>query len=231
MKLAIMQPYFLPYIGYWQLLNAVDNFVIYDNIQYTKKGWINKNKFLQNGKSTNFSIALKKDSDYLDICKRKISQDFDKKKLLNQIKEAYRKAPHFNKVFSLFENIVMNEESNLFEYILYSVKKISEYLNISTNLIISSTVDIDHSLKSQEKVLEICKKLKADTYINAIGGQELYSKVAFLKNGITLKFLKSHNIEYVQFYNAFVPWLSILDIMMFNDLETINIYLNKYEVV
>lgn len=101
MKVAIMQPYFFPYIGYWQLINSVDTFVIYDNIQYTKKGWINRNRFLQNGKDCLFSISLKKDSDFLDIRDRIISDDFNRKKMLNQIKCSYQKAPYFDEVSPL----------------------------------------------------------------------------------------------------------------------------------
>src|SRR3954469_19367039 len=93
MRLGIMQPYFMPYIGYWQLLGAVDAFVLYDNIQYTKKGWINRNRFLQNGKDVLFTIPLKKDSEYLDVVERALAEDFDGKKLLNQLEASYRKAP------------------------------------------------------------------------------------------------------------------------------------------
>ena len=95
MKLAIMQPYFLPYIGYFQLIAAVDQFIVYDNIKYTKKGWINRNRLLQNGTDTVFSIPLSKDSDALDIRERQIAADFRRDKLLKQIAEAYRKAPYF----------------------------------------------------------------------------------------------------------------------------------------
>src|SRR6476469_7826367 len=101
MKLGIMQPYFMPYIGYWQLLAMVDSFVLYDNIQYTKKGWINRNRFLQNGKDALFTIPLKKDSDFREVRERSIADDFDGDKLLKQFEASYRKAPHFETVFSL----------------------------------------------------------------------------------------------------------------------------------
>ena len=135
MKIGIMQPYFLPYIGYFQLLNAVDKYVIYDNIQFTKKGWINRNRILQNGKDALITITVEKDSDYLDVCQRLVSSGFDKRKLLNQIKESYRKAPYFNDVMPLIEDIVNYEDSNLFNYIYHSIVNICGYLKIDTELI------------------------------------------------------------------------------------------------
>src|SRR2546425_10536248 len=109
-SLAVMQPYFFPYVGYFQLMNAADLFVVYDNIKYTKKGWINRNRILQNGKDVVFSIPLRKDSDSLHIRNREISADFKKAKLLNQIREAYRRSPHFERTFSLVERIVLKQE-------------------------------------------------------------------------------------------------------------------------
>ncbi len=231
MKIGIMQPYFLPYIGYFQLLNAVDKYVIYDNIQYTKKGWINRNRILQNGKDLLITVPVEKDSDYLDIKDRLVSNGFDRQKLLNQIREAYRKAPHFDSVISLIENIINIDENNLFDYIYNSVKAVCEYLNIDTEIIISSTLDIDHSLKGQDKVISICKKLGATDYYNAIGGQELYNVEDFKKENIDLHFLSANPIEYKQLKNEFVPWLSILDVMMFNSVDEIKTILENYKLV
>lgn len=231
MKIGIMQPYFLPYIGYFQLLNAVDKYVIYDNIQYSKKGWINRNRILQNGKDLLISIPLEKDSDYLDVKDRCVSKGFDRKKLLNQIRESYRKAPYFEEVMLMMENIINFEGENLFQYIYNSVQRICAYLNINTEIVISSSLSIDHSLKGQDKVLAICKELQATDYINAIGGQELYNKEDFKKENIGLHFLSTNPIEYKQFKNEFVPWLSILDVMMFNSVDEMGEMLVNYKLV
>lgn len=231
MKLGIMQPYFLPYIGYFQLLNAVDEYVIYDNIQFTKKGWINRNRILQNGKDTLITVPIEKDSDYLYICQRSVSSGFDKKKLINQIRESYRKAPHFNEVIPLIENIINYENNNLFSYIYNSVTKVCDYLNIKTGIIISSAIDIDHSSKGQDKVIAFCKALGATEYCNAIGGQELYSASDFQEENIQLNFLSSNSVKYEQFENEFVPWLSILDVMMFNSTEEIEKMLKEYKLI
>jgi hypothetical protein len=231
MKLGIMQPYFLPYIGYFQLLNAVDRYVIYDNIQYTKKGWMNRNRILQNGKDATITIPLEKDSDYLDVRERFVSSGFDKKKLLHLIRESYWKAPYFGTVMPLVENIVNVDENNLFLYIYHSVRKVCEYLNIGAEIVVSSTIGIDHSLKGQAKVLAICKESGATDYYNAIGGQELYSSEDFKKEGINLHFLSSNPIEYKQFANEFIPCLSILDVMMFNPVAKIQDMLNDYKLI
>lgn len=231
-KIAIMQPYFLPYIGYWQLINAVDEFVVYDNIKYTKKGWINRNRFLLNGKDELFSIPLKSDSDFLDVRERFIADSFDREKLLNQLKAAYNKAPQFKNAIPVFEEIINNREENVFLYILNSIKIICDHLGIRTKITISSSIDINHkNLKSQDKVLAICKKLKADKYINAIGGTELYEKSTFKENGLDLCFLKSKEINYNQLNGGFVPWLSILDVAMFNSKEKVQEMLNAYDIL
>ena len=233
MKIGIMQPYFLPYIGYWQLLNAVDKYVIYDNIEFTKGSWIRKNRFLLNGKDKIFSIPIKKDSDFLNIDEREISKDFIKErvKILNQIKMAYKKAPEFDRVFPILEEIFLFDKMNLFEFIYNSVNIIKNYLDIKTEIIISSKINIDHSLKGKDKVIAICKELKGIEYYNAIGGQELYSFEEFKQNGIELKFLKADEISYKQFDNEFISNLSILDIMMFNSKEKVKEFLNNYSLM
>lgn len=231
MKLAIMQPYFMPYLGYWQLMNAVDTYVVYDNIQYTKKGWFNRNRILLNGKDYLFTIPLKKDSDYLDVRERAVAEDFNKNKLLNLYKEAYRKAPNFDTFFPILEKIVQCEGTNLFKYLYNSITTIKNLLDIKTDIIISSNIDIDHSLKGKDKVIAICKQLGATEYFNAIGGQALYSKEEFQRNGIDLRFLKSCLPPYPQFKNAFVEGLSIIDVLMFNPREEIAKMLNEYTLV
>jgi len=228
MKLAIMQPYFMPYLGYWQLMNAVDTYVVYDNIQYTKKGWFNRNRILLNGKDYLFTIPLKKDSDYLDVRERAVAEDFNKNKLLNLYKEAYRKAPNFGSFFPILEKIVQCEGSNLFKYLYNSITTIKNLLDIKTDIIISSNIDIDHSLKGKDKVIAICKQLGATEYFNAIGGQALYSKEEFRRNGIDLRFLKSCLPPYPKFKNAFVEGLSIIDVLMFNPREEIAKMLTEY---
>jgi hypothetical protein len=216
MKVGIMQPYFLPYIGYFQLIASVDKFVIYDNIKYTKKGWINRNRMLQNGTDKIFSVALAKASDRLDIVERELSSDFNRQKLLSQFRGCYLKAPYFEDVWPLIERIVSFQDDNLFRYIQNSIVLICGYLDIDTEIIVSSSVVADHDLLSQDRVLSICEALNANTYVNPIGGVELYSSEDFAGVGYDLKFINTDTIEYAQFGSSFVPWLSILDVLMFN---------------
>jgi len=232
MKLAIMQPYFLPYIGYFQLIAAVDQFIVYDNIKYTKKGWINRNRMLQNGADVMFSLPLKSDSDYLDVCQRELSTDFNRDKLLNQFRGAYQRAPYFEQSFPLLEGIVRYENPNLFQFLHHSIVKTCQHLGITTVIKVSSSNDIDHSLKNQDKVLALCEAIGADTYVNAIGGMELYSKETFRQRNIELRFIKSSPFEYRQFGAPFVPWLSIIDVMMFNPLDAIQACIStNYELI
>ena len=221
MKVAIMQPYFLPYIGYYQLISAVDLFIVYDNIKYTKKGWVNRNRMLQNGKDVMFSLPLKSDSDYLDVRARELSTEFNRDKLLNQFNGAYRRAPYFEQTFPLIEEVVRYENSNLFRFLHHAIVRTCAYLGITTEIRNSSDIDIDHNLRSQDKVLALCEAVGATTYVNSIGGMALYSKEAFLLKGINLKFIQSKQFSYPQFGNEFIPWLSIIDVLMFNPIETV----------
>lgn len=230
-KIAIMQPYVFPYLGYFQLINAVDEFVLYDNIQYTKKGWINRNRILVNGKPEYISIPLLKDSSYLNVNDRRISENFDKDKLIRKVRSIYSKAPYFDQVIELFEVCIMYNSTNLFDYIYNALKITLEYIGIDTDISISSTIKIDHKLKAESKVKAICAFMNKSIYINPIGGQDLYSKQSFKNDGIDLYFLKPRLLEYRQFGRPFVSGLSIIDVMMFNSLEEIQVMLNNHSLL
>ncbi|MBR0774095.1 WbqC family protein [Bradyrhizobium diazoefficiens] len=232
MKLAIMQPYFLPYIGYYQLIGAVDLFVVYDNIKYTKKGWINRNRMLVNGSDAMFSLPLKKDSDALDVVDRELAADFDRAKLLNQWRGAYRRAPFFNDTFPLLEEIVGFQDPNLFRYLFNSLRLTCAHLGLKTGFKISSEVPIDHSLRFQDKVLALCGAVGAKTYINAIGGLELYDADVFAAHGVEFRALRTRPFAYEQFGQAHVPYLSIVDLLMFNPVAKLqDVIAGNYDLV
>jgi len=232
MMVAIMQPYFFPYIGYFQLIESVDLFVIYDNIKYTKKGWINRNRFLRDGADSVFTVPLRKDSDFLDVKDRALADDFDRGRLANHLREAYRRAPHFEDAFPIIENSIKSPQTNLFDYIYGSVVNVCRYLGIGTRIVASSSIAIDPALKAEDRVLAICKATGASGYVNAIGGQHLYSREEFETQGVSLKFLNSHPITYPQFGAPFIPSLSIVDVMMFNSVPAIREFLETgYELV
>ena len=214
MKIAIMQPYLFPYIGYWQLINAVDTFVIYDDVSFIKKGYINRNAILIGGKSQQFTLELIGASQNKLINEIEIGNN--SKKILKTIGMSYKKAPYFDIVFPIIEDVINQNEKNLAKFIGYSLEIFSTYLEINTNFIYSSNIEKNNDLKAQDKIIDISKKLSATNYINAIGGQELYDKDKFQENNITLKFLDTQITEYKQFKNDFISHLSIIDIMMFN---------------
>lgn len=227
-----MQPYFFPYVGYFQLIAASDKFVIYDNIKFTKKGWINRNRFLLNGVAATFSIPLVRNSDYLDVAVRKISPEYQRGKLIRQFRSAYQRAPCFEGVFPLIEKIINFESDNLFEYIHHSVEQLCRHLEIETEIIISSDIPIDHNLKGQRKVLALCRQLDADEYINPIGGLELYSREEFQVAGVNLKFINTKPTAYPQNGAPFVPNLSIIDMLMFNSLDQVKQWVRRdYDLI
>ena len=232
MKVSIMQPYFFPYIGYFQLIANSDVFVIYDDVNFIKKGWINRNNILVNNTPYLFSMPLQNVSQNKLINEIFIT-DLDKWKtdLLKTISSSYKKAPFYQDVYPLIEKIISFDELNLAIYIQNSIQNLCAYLNINTKLIMSSEIVKNNGLKGENKIIDICLQLGATQYINAIGGIELYTQENFQVKNIDLKFIKSENILYQQFKNEFKPWLSIIDVIMFNSVEDTKMLLNKFELI
>lgn len=227
-----MQPYFIPYIGYWQLLNAVDQYVIYDDVNFIKGGWINRNKILVNKTPQYFNIPMMGASPNKLINEVRVNHDQNViNKNLRIVEAAYGKAPYFVEVFPLVEAMLRCGKDDIASYIIASTEIICKYLEIKTKLLISSDIKKNNDLKGQDKVLEICRILNATDYYNAIGGRELYSFTTFEKSGIKLHFLKRNEIRYQQFGNDFYPDLSIIDVMMFNSVEEIRKLLNDYTLI
>lgn len=232
MKLAIMQPYFFPYIGYFQLINIADRFVICDDVNFIKGGWINRNYLLIHGEKHLFSLPIKNKSQNKLINELQILFDNkDKMIFLKKVKFSYKKAPYFKSVNTLISEIILCEETNLANFVGNSIRKICKYLGINENIVFSSMNYEKDGLKGQDRVLDICLKEKADTYINPIGGTSLYKKNDFAQKNIKLFFLKTGNIEYKQFTNEFVNDLSIVDVLMFNNKKQINKFLNNYKLI
>lgn len=234
-KIAIMQPYMFPYIGYWQLLNEVDLFVIYDDVNFIKRGWINRNYILENGESSLFSMPLsgasqnKKINEISFFKLQKWSHKF-----LNQLKKSYLKAPYFKEIEKLLQEIFnenYTESTNIVDLFIKQVELIGQYLEIDIQLSISSKAFDNSMLKGQSRIIDICSLVSAQKYINPIGGKELYTKEAFEEKNIKLSFLQSKPIEYKQFDNEFAPWLSIIDVLMFNSKEEVKHQLNQFELL
>jgi hypothetical protein len=229
MKVGIMQPYFLPYIGYWQLINAIDTFILLDDVNYINRGWINRNRILINGQPKYITVPLCNASQNKLINEISIVKDSTwKKNILKTIELNYKKAPYFAQIFPIVHEIIFDDKTGITEYIESSLKLICTYIGINTQILLSSKINKDNTLKAQDRIIEICKRLSADTYINPQGGKDLYNQESFQNNGINLHFLVPENIAYKQFGNEFVLWLSILDILMFNSIEETKEMLNKY---
>lgn len=224
-----MQPYFMPYIGYFQTMAAVDTYVVYDDVQYIKGGWVSHNYLLIGGKKQMFTIQLKGASPNKLFNEVEIGDNF--KKLTHMLQLNYCKAPFFAEVMPVLQEIFNCEDRNLARFLWNSYRKLFEYLEIDTNIILSSTIEKDNSLRGKDKVLTICKVLGADTYLNAIGGRELYDKAEFAANGVDLHFVKTDDIRYQQFGPDFEPGLSIIDVLMFNGKEGTKELLKKYTLV
>ncbi|PGT81122.1 WbqC family protein [Bacillus sp. AFS040349] len=234
MKVGIMQPYLFPYIGYFQLINAVDKFVIYDDVQYIKGGWINRNKILVNQKAYMFTFSLKRDSSQLKIYERFFSDNFDKEKLkfFKTLKENYGNLDNYNVILPLLTEALdtNNQGNNISKIITNSIKVICDYLEINTQIINSVELDDNKSLCGEDRVIEINKKLNSSHYINSSGGKKLYSKEKFLSHGIMLNFLESNSIQYTQNNVNYLPCLSIIDTLMFNSKEQVKIFLDEYNL-
>lgn len=237
MTLAIMQPYFLPYIGYMQLMSAVDTFVLYDDVAFINRGWINRNRLLINGQEYLFTVPLKDASQNKRINEVSLADDLKwRGKLLKTVEQGYRKAPHYGTVMPLTEKIVNFATDSIADLVHNSLIELNQYLGLTTRLVASSSVYANGQLKAQERISDICRQEGATRYINPIGGMELYDKPTFAQAGIELNFIQAKRVEYPQFNrtgepNNFVPWLSVLDALMFCDVPTVRAMLGEYELI
>lgn len=220
MKLAIMQPYFFPYIGYFQLLNAVDKFVIYDDVNYIKRGWINRNRILLNDADHSFTIPVLKASQNIIIANTLIDPSSKwRDKLILTMEHAYRNAPYFKEVFPLVEESILKKCPTIATYALHSIETVATYLEIQTEIIPSSGMYGNDALKGPDRILDICLKEAASTYINPCGGVGLYDKQQFTDAKVDLQFIYPEQVSYAQQKNAFIENLSIIDVLMFNSKE------------
>ena len=230
MILAGNQPYFLPYLAYWQLIHSADVFKISDDYQYIKKGWINRNRILVCGSPCYFRLDMARPSTGQKINELYINEIPVGDKL-KQIRLAYGRAPCFDSGVELLNRIFSYKNRNLAAFLAHSIETVCEYLGIKTKLVLSSDFAHNSDYRREHRLYDLCQRIGADTYHNAIGGQKLYSYEEFEKRGIKLAFLKMGDIRYPQFGQEFVPNLSILDVIMFNPVEKIREMLDCYTLL
>lgn len=233
-KVAVMQPYTFPYLGYFQLINAVDTFVFYDDVDFIKKGWINRNKILVSGQAKLITIPCLKISQNKKINEIKLADNPKAlSKIFKTIQHAYSKAPFFDETLPIVEAMLTSfQHENIGSFAAKSVTEVCKYLDITTEFKFSSKDFTDNiALNRSDRLIDITKKLDAHTYINPIaGGERLYDKNYFAQQGIQLEYFKPHLQEYPQLGKQFVGGLSIIDVMMFNSKEELKILLTNYEL-
>ncbi len=229
MILALNQPYFIPYIGFWQLINCADVFIIGDDYAYINRGWVNRNRILNHNEPMYYGLALAKASQNKNINETYIL-DMNFEKMKKTIIHCYNKSPNFQEGYNLLEKIFECKNNNLAYFLANSMEIIADYLDIKTKFMFSSSFPDNHLLKREYRIYDICEKLGADTYINAIGGTSLYDFDEFTKRNMTLKFIKTNPIYYTQFNNTFVEYLSIIDVIMFNSREETKKLLSEYRL-
>lgn len=229
MKLAIMQPYFFPYIGYFQLIAASDVFVLHDDVQYIKGGWINRNRILFNGESRMITFPVQKDAYELPINARRYVDDKQSRRdIINLIRQAYTKAPFYRQVITMLDELLMFEDRNVARFNENLIRRVADFIGLNCKIITSSGMEKNNNLAGEPRVLDMCKRLDATDYTNPIAGTDLYHKAAFKNYGITLQFLEAQEERYSQGGNTWVPFLSIIDVLMFNGIEGTKELLKNY---
>lgn len=229
MKLGIMQPYFMPYIGYFRLMKAVDKYVVYDDVNYIKGGWANRNHILINGEKEMFTVTLQKASQNKLFNEIVIGDDF--KKLMKTLQMNYSRAINFDQTMVLMERIISFPNKQLAVFIANSFREILSYLSVETEILMSSEIPKDNSLRGKDKIIQICEILGADTYYNAVGGKNLYDQEEFREHGITLNFVDSLPQVYSQLHTReFVSGLSMIDVLMNNTKDKVNSLLESYQI-
>jgi len=234
MRTAVMQPYLFPYIGYFQLIGAVDTFVFFDDVNFITRGYIHRNAIAINAKKSIFTVPLAGASQNLMINEVSIHEhEYGKwwRKFGKTLKQQYGSAPFFKETFEMLNEVFDTPSNSIATLAEKSVIAVSNRMGLSTKFIKSSSIDYKKTGSAQAKVLDLCAFLDADTYINPVGGVELYDAAGFSKNNLELLFIQSENIAYAQKSDKFVPALSIIDVLMYNEPERIADFLKQFELI
>jgi hypothetical protein len=232
MKLAIMQPYFFPYLGYFQLMAAVDRFVLLDDVAFINRGWINRNRILVSGKEQLVTVPLRQASQNrlirdIEVCEEPPWRE----KFLKTLQQAYRRAPFFASAYACVEETLRTPSRDIGSLASASLQAVATHLGIQTFVVRSSSVYENAALKGSERILDICRREGADEYFNAPGGRALYRAEDFRDRGMELHFVQPAPFRYSQLGGGdFVPWLSIIDVLMFNSPEAVAEQLSRFEL-
>lgn len=233
MRLAIMQPYFLPYIGYFQLMAAVDRIVLLDDVNFINRGWIARNRILRNGQAAWLTLPLVGASQNRLIHEIDIMPDDGwKSRMLRVVQDAYKTAPFASQTLRLFEELIVDASGNLSAFISRCLRRVARYIGIVTDIVPTSSAYPKGDLKGQGRILDICRREGAKLYVNLPGGHALYDSVKFEEAGIVLRFLDP-NLDHLKIRHGLAggPVLSILDLLMLNAPETILAAVQNFKLV
>jgi len=235
MKLAIMQPYFFPYIGYWQLIHATDTFVLFDDAQYMRHGWVNRNRILKPGGGWQYILVpLAK-----HVAKESIKnvhahpEEKWKERIIAQLAHYKRKARYFDEINQMVSEILFSgNEQSIAAINFATIVKLCAYLDVKKEIIQSSEQNFDYADVGDagEWALRIGEQMGATEYINPAAGAVLFSQEKFSSSNIKLSFLTPHEIVYSQ-RGVFEPSMSIIDVLMFNGMEGTKELLKNYSIV
>ncbi|WP_172588120.1 WbqC family protein [Shewanella xiamenensis] len=229
MKFAVMQPYIFPYLGYYQLVSAVDNFVFYDDVTFIKGGYINRNHILSNGVAQRFTIPVPGMSSNTLI--NKLSFDKNIIKILKTIQQSYSRSPYFKEIYPLVEFVLTSENRSVDYICAKSITEIFSYLGVDKSFFFSRDLEYQRDLSAADKLISMAKVLNSYDYINSPGGKSLYDKEYFLKHNVNLSFIEIDEYIYNQNSEKFIPHLSIIDVLMWNSKVDVLKLLTKYRLV
>ena len=230
--IAVMQPYLFPYLGYFQLIAAADVFVLGDDLQYVRSGWVNRNRILQSDQARLVTFPLKKDRFQLQINQRQLCDYFSEEaeRLIHLIAEAYAEAPYFAQVMPLIERLIRFPQQNVALYAEHAIREICTFLQIETPIMRSSDLILGHPADKQERVTRIAHTFEADTFMTPQGGSVIYDRDRFARNGLKVRFFRMDAVDYPQFGAPFVANLSIIDVLMFNCVEQVQQRLTQFQL-
>lgn len=231
MKVAVMQPYFLPYLGYFQLLHACDRFVVLDDVTFIKQGWINRNRILLHGREHLITMPLSGASSNRLISQVRMHPDgMWRDKLRKQLRAGYGRAPCFETVYPLIDRILNSQETSLSRFLTWQLQEIAAFIGLTPDFVTSSDIQKPVGIKGEARILFLCRHLGATHYINLPGGRHLYDRQRFAEAGIQLQFVDPHLTAYPQPAPTFVPGLSILDVLMHNTVDRVQKMLADYQL-
>lgn len=227
-----MQPYFLPYIGYFQLMAAVDRFVVLDDVNFINRGWINRNRIGVNCEPHWLTVPLSGASQNRLINEIEICSDVSwQKKMLRKVQMSYVSAPYFEDIFPLFEEMLAQASGNLSSFLCLSLEMVKRYLGLRTDIEPTSSIYPKLDLKGEQRILDICIAETASTYVNLIGGKTLYKEATFAASGVELLFLNPQvSTLRLRHCGKEGPVLSILDLMMLNPVSAIADALTEFKL-